>query len=83
MDYCAIDVKSIFKMLLISNVCRFILVHNHPNIDSYTLNDIKLITRIQKIANMFEMEFIDYIVICKDEYISCFTDDDRIGGADE
>ena len=83
MNLCTIDVKSIFNTLLISNVCRFILVHNHPSAEGYSLNDIKLTTRIQKIANMFEMEFLDYIVICKGEYISCFTDDGKIGGADE
>lgn len=77
------DLRNIFKTVLLANAHKFILIQNHTNSVKVTLDDIRTTKKIQDIANLLGLECVDYIIINKDEYISCLYDDVKIGEENE
>lgn len=72
------DIKTIIKTLLFLNSHRFILIQKRTNNIKITLDDIRTTKKIQDIANLLDIEFVDHIIINKDEYISCLYDDIKL-----
>jgi len=71
MDASMVDPKILFRAVLLTNATGIALVHNHPSgrlkpSDS----DIKETQKIKKICEMFEIRFIDHLIISKDGYYS-------------
>lgn len=74
-DQCPIDIKTIFKTVLLSNANKFILIHNHPSGDSTPSQADKNITeRIKQASDIMNIEFLDHIVIAKDTFTSCMIE---------
>lgn len=74
-DQCPIDIKTIFKTVLLSNANKFILIHNHPSGDSTPSQADKNITkRIKQASDIMNIEFLDHIVIAGDKFTSCMTE---------
>lgn len=72
-NYCTIDIKSIFKRVLLCNGTKFILVHNHPSgIADASKKDKSITKKIQEASKLMDIEFVDHIVIGENEYRSCF-----------
>lgn len=70
-DNCIIDLKTIFKTVLLANASRFILVHNHPSGDpTPSRNDIKITNRLIDASKVMGLEFLDHIIISKNNYAS-------------
>lgn len=70
-DNCIIDLKTIFKTVLLANASRFILVHNHPSGDpTPSRNDIKITNRLIDASKIMNLEFLDHIIISKNNYAS-------------
>lgn len=70
-DNCVIDLKTIFKTVLLANASRFILVHNHPSGDpTPSRNDIKITNRLIDASKVMGLEFLDHIIISKNNYAS-------------
>lgn len=69
---CNIDLKTIFKVALLCNASRLILVHNHPSGDPTPSGvDIKVTSRLQEACKLMSLELLDHVVIAGDQYASC------------
>lgn len=69
---CYIDMKSIFKTILLCNSSKFILVHNHPSgIAEQSKQDIEITKKIKKASEIMDIKFLDHIVIGGNNFVSC------------
>ena len=68
---CEVDLKTIFKNVLLCNGNKFILVHNHPS-ENLTPSrfDIELTKRIDSASNIMQIQFLDHIIISGNDYVS-------------
>lgn len=61
----------ILKEVIKEEVNKFILIHNHPSGDSTPSKaDFDFTERIEKCSSLLKLNFLDHIVIGKDNYIS-------------
>ena len=71
-NYCNLDMKTIFKNILLCNASKFIMVHNHPTgIAKASQSDINITRKIKEMSNIMEIDFLDHIIVADDDYISC------------
>lgn len=71
MNQIVIDPKDIYYLVLKNHAQKFICVHNHPNSDSDpSQNDIDTTNSLIKIAKMLKLEFLDHIIIGKENFYS-------------
>lgn len=69
---CNVDIKTIFKTVLICNASKFIIVHNHPGGDvEVSEKDIEVTEHIKKAATIMNIDFVDHIIIADKKYKSC------------
>jgi len=73
MDASMVDPKILFRAALLTHATGIALVHNHPSgrlkpSDS----DVRETRKIKKICEMFEIRFIDHLVVSKDNYYSMY-----------
>lgn len=72
LDYCNIDLKTIFKTILLSNANKFILCHNHPSgTPRPSAKDINVTNMIKDMSKVMGVQFLDHIVIANDDFVSC------------
>ena len=67
--------SSLFKAILLSNATSFLLFHNHPaDTLSPSQADKVLTAKVKEIADMFELNFLDHIILNGDasDYFSFF-----------
>ena len=70
--YCELDIKEVFKPILLSNANKFILVHNHPSGDSTpSKNDLEITVRLKESAKLLDIKLLDHIIIGDNNYTSC------------
>jgi len=63
--------REVLKKAILSNSASIVLVHNHPSGDSEVSSDDLAITqRIVKACEVFGINFLDHIIIGKDNYYS-------------
>lgn len=73
-NFCYIDMKTIFKNILLCNANKFILVHNHPTGNSVaSKNDIEITKHIKQASKIMEVEFLDHIIIGVNSFTSCMN----------
>jgi len=66
---CLIDVRLIFKPLLMASCSAFVVCHNHPSGETNPSSaDIKITREIKEAAKIMKMEFLDHIIIGDDFY---------------
>ena len=71
-DYCNVDLKTLFRTVLLSNASRFILVHNHPSGDTKPSKEDEIFTeRIMKASKLIGLELLDHIIIGTNQAESC------------
>ena len=69
---CNVDMKTIFKTVLICNASKFIIVHNHPSGDAEaSTNDMEMTEKIEKASSIMHIDFVDHIIIAGNSYNSC------------
>ncbi len=65
------DMVVLFQILLKTNSHAFILAHNHTtNRLTPSQSDIALTQRVKKLANLFEITFLDHLIINQEDYYS-------------
>lgn len=70
-NYCLIDLKTIFKNVFLSNASKIILVHNHPSGDTKpSKEDLQLTKKIKQACQLMEIELLDHIIIADDNFES-------------
>ncbi len=63
-DSVKLPLAELFKTALLCNASKFVIAHNHPSIVlEITPPDIQLTKKVGTIANLFDMELIDSIII--------------------
>lgn len=73
LNFCNLDMKAIFKSVLLCNASKFILIHNHPSGDSTpSREDYKTTEKIKGASKLLDIQFLDHIVIAENSYSSCF-----------
>ncbi|MBE5820429.1 MAG: hypothetical protein E7310_06435 [Clostridiales bacterium] len=72
-NFCNIDLRNIFKVALLANACKVILVHNHPSGDSKPSNaDLELTEHILNASEIMRIQLVDHIVIGENsKFTSC------------
>lgn len=70
-DATIVDLRTMFRKLLLGGAARFIAVHNHPSGNSTPSRpDKELTSRIQEAAKTLCLRFDDHIIIGKNSYFS-------------
>ena len=63
--------REIMIRLLLSGACKFVLVHNHPSGEiNPSSNDKDITEKLKKCAEFVGMNFVDSIIIGRDNYFS-------------
>ncbi|MDO4461485.1 MAG: DNA repair protein RadC [Bacteroidia bacterium] len=74
-DATIVDLRALFRRLLLGGATRFIAVHNHPSGNSTPSRpDKELTSRIQEAAKTLSIRFDDHVIIGKNTYFS-FTEE--------
>lgn len=75
-DTSIIKMRELAIFLLLSGANRFIIAHNHPNgTKSVSGADMEITTKIQKMANLIDVDFIQHFTIGNDGYDTCICSD--------
>lgn len=73
-NFCYVDMKTIFKNILLCNANKFIIAHNHPTGNAVaSKNDIELTESIKQASKIMNVEFLDHIVIGGNSFVSCMN----------
>lgn len=71
-NHSIIDIKTIFKNVLLSNASGFIMIHNHPSGDATpSKEDLEITNILENASKLLGVKFLDHIVIGNNSYISC------------
>lgn len=74
LNCCYIDMKTIFKTILLCNASKFILVHNHPTgIAEMSKNDVSVSNRLREVSKLMDVELLDHIIVGNDDFVSCMN----------
>jgi len=66
------DIRIICKYAIECLCSAVIIVHNHPSGNAKPSEaDIELTKKIKECLNLFDINFLDSLIITKDEYYSC------------
>ena len=61
---CYVDMKSIFKRVLLSTAACFMVAHNHPSGDCIpSTHDDEITNRLKKAAEVIDVKFIDHLIV--------------------
>lgn len=70
-DQCLIHPRDIFRFLILSNACSFVIAHNHPSNNVLpSEQDLQFTQRLNNLAFLFQIVLNDHLVICSDRYFS-------------
>lgn len=73
-DYCGIDIKTIYKTVLLANANKMILIHNHPSGSAKASQaDINITRRIKETSKIMDIQLLDHIIVADDDFVSCMT----------
>lgn len=74
-----VDVRLIMRKAVEHNATGLIAVHNHPGgVALPSEHDITTTKKIKKAADIFDVRFIDHIIICSDESFFSFADENLL-----
>lgn len=75
MGYANLATSEVFKVLLLSNSSKFILVHNHPSGNATpSKQDLEVTDRIKKASEIMGIQLLDHIIIADNNYTSIFSE---------
>ena len=73
-NFCNIDIKTIYKTILLCNASKFILVHNHPSGDvTPSTADILITEHLKDCSKLLKIDFLDHVIISNNGFTSCFN----------
>lgn len=71
---CYIDMKTIFKNVLLTNSSKIIMVHNHPSGNATpSKEDIKLTNKVKEACKLIDVILLDHIIIADENFESCMN----------
>ncbi|MGB0870959.1 MAG: JAB domain-containing protein [Flavobacteriales bacterium] len=73
---CSVDIKIVFSLALGCGASGILLVHNHPSQSAHVSDeDLKLTSKIQQAAKLFEITVFDHIIICSEDSFLSMADE--------
>lgn len=71
LNSCPVDLRLIFKFLLLNNATAFIVAHNHPsNNTEPSMYDVELTEKLKNASDMMGIQLLDHIIIGKYNFYS-------------
>ncbi|MCI8290900.1 MAG: JAB domain-containing protein [Clostridia bacterium] len=71
-EICPVDMKSIFKISLMCNSSRIIVIHNHPSGSATPSKyDLDVTKKIKKACELMNVTLLDHIVVGESNFCSC------------
>lgn len=71
LNACYVDMRDIFKLVIINNSAFIICLHNHPSSDPEpSYEDQRLTERLQKAGKILGIPLIDHIIVAGENYYS-------------
>ncbi len=75
LDASMVDIRLLMKTLLENDATSFIVAHNHPSGNrNPSVNDKNLTNKIKDASKVLNIQFLDHIIIAKNQYFS-FVDE--------
>jgi DNA repair protein RadC len=72
-----IDLKIIYKKLLLNNCVSFFICHNHPSKNlTPSKEDFDILQKLKKSSEMLDLKFLDSIIFNDINFYSHFDNDD-------
>jgi len=73
-DSASVDMRILFRRILLNNATSFFIVHNHPSNAIEPSNaDIKLTESIKKASELLQLRLLDHIIVAEESYFSFNT----------
>lgn len=70
-DSATVDMKILFRRILLNNAVSFFLVHNHPsNSIQPSEADKRLTENVKQASEMLQLRFLDHIIVAENDYYS-------------
>lgn len=70
-DQCLVHPRDIFRVLILSNACSFVLAHNHPSNNVLPSDqDLEFTQKLYNLSLLFQISMNDHVVVCRDRYFS-------------
>lgn len=71
LNFAMVDLKILFKRVLVAGCYSFIFVHNHPSGSTLaSAQDQELTKKIKQAADLLEIKFLDHIIIGGESFTS-------------
>lgn len=71
MDSASLDMKVIFRKILLAGAYSFFMIHNHPSGDATASpEDVQATRNVIDAATMLDLVLHDHVIIAKDEFYS-------------
>ena len=73
-DSASVDMRILFRRILLNNATSFFIVHNHPSNAIEPSNaDKKLTESIKKASELLQLRLLDHIIVAEESYFSFNT----------
>ena len=70
-DWAGVDMRILFRRIILNNAPAFFIVHNHPTGDPEPSNaDKELTEQISKASELLQLRFLDHVIIGTDRHYS-------------
>ena len=70
-DTASVDMRILFRRILLNNAPAFFIVHNHPSGDTTpSRGDLEITASIKKSSEMLQLRLLDHLIIGADQYYS-------------
>lgn len=70
-DSAHVDMRILFRRILLNNAVSFFLVHNHPsNSTTPSEADKRLTENVKQASEMLQLRFLDHIIVAENDYYS-------------
>ena len=70
-DSAHVDMRILFRRILLNNAVSFFIAHNHPsNSIQPSEADKRLTENVKEASEMLQLRFLDHIIVAEDDYYS-------------
>ena len=70
-DYSHVDMKILFRRVLMNNATSFFIVHNHPSGEvEPSKHDIELTENVKQASKLLSLKLLDHIIVGENDYYS-------------
>ena len=70
-DYASVDIRILFRRILLNNAPAFLIVHNHPgNSPEPSREDKDLTNHIKEASKLLQLRLLDHVIIASKGYYS-------------